>query len=143
MRTNSTPDDLGFLLAKASQRFNELLTERLAKRGFGDVRASFGSVLVPLFAKDDLRLGEVAARSRMSKQAVTGLMRLCEQRDLVSRKRDPGDGRAYRVELTPRGRRLRTVVGEVQSELGDQVVAALGKRNQEALMEGLKGMMDL
>jgi DNA-binding MarR family transcriptional regulator len=143
MRTNFTPDDLGFLLAKASQRFNELLIERLAKRGFGDVRASYGSVLVPLFAEDDLRLSELAARSRMSKQAVTGLMRLCEQRGLVSRKRDPGDGRAYRVELTPRGRRLRTVVGEVQSELGDQVVAALGKRNQEALMEGLKGMMDL
>jgi hypothetical protein len=40
-------DDLGFLLAKATQRWNELLAERFAAAGYGDVRPSYGSVLLP------------------------------------------------------------------------------------------------
>jgi DNA-binding MarR family transcriptional regulator len=143
MRTNVPPDDLGFLLAKASQRFNELLIERLRERGFVDVRGSFGSVLVPLFAEDDLRVGELAKRSRMSKQAVTGLVRLCEEAGFVSRKRDPDDGRAFRIAVTARGRELQVAVGDAQSEIDDLVVGALGTRKRTALIEGLKGMMDL
>ena len=30
-------DDLGFLLAKATQRWNELLTEHFATAGYGDI----------------------------------------------------------------------------------------------------------
>ena len=41
--------NLGFLLAKASQHWNELLAEGFAERGFADVRPSYGSVLLPLF----------------------------------------------------------------------------------------------
>lgn len=143
MRTNFPPDDLGFLLAKASQRFNELMIARLRERGFAEVRGSFGSVLVPLFAEGELRAGELAQRSRMSKQAITGLVRRCEHAKLVSRERDPDDGRAFRVALTARGRRLQIAVEEVQSELDDLVVDALGTYNRTALIQGLKGVMDL
>ena len=44
-----TRDNLGFLLAKASQRWNELLAERFAAAGFPEVRPSYGSILVPLY----------------------------------------------------------------------------------------------
>jgi hypothetical protein len=44
-----TTEELGFLLTRASQRFNEVLAERFADRGFGELHASYGSVLVPLF----------------------------------------------------------------------------------------------
>ena len=91
MRTN-----VGFLLAVASQRFNALLVERFAQRGFGDVRASFGSVLVPLFDQDGLRVGELASAARLSKQAMTGLVRRCEEAQLVERERDASDGRVRR-----------------------------------------------
>ena len=45
-------DDLGFLLAKAAQRWNELLAERFAAAGYEDISPSYGSVLVPLFEED-------------------------------------------------------------------------------------------
>jgi len=45
-------DDLGFLLAKAAQRWNELLAERFAAAGYGDVSPSYGSVLLPLFEEE-------------------------------------------------------------------------------------------
>ena len=91
------------LLAQASQRFNALLVERFAERGFPEVRASYGSVLVPLFERDGLRLGELAAAARLSKQAMTGLVQRCEADGLVERERDAADGRAFVIRLTARG----------------------------------------
>ena len=135
--------NLGFLLAKASQRFNERLVEGLAERGFPGVRASFGSVLVPLFEQDGLRLGEIGARARLSKQSMTRLVRDCESAGLVVRRRDAEDGRAFRIELTARGVRLRSVASEVLAEIDDEARAVLGRRRHEALREALKGVMEL
>jgi DNA-binding MarR family transcriptional regulator len=146
-RTSSSPaagsGNVGFLLAKASQRFNELLVERFAARGFPEVRASYGSVLVPLFEQDGLRLGELAAHARLSKQSMTGLVRLCEQDGLVARERDRSDGRAFNVRLSPRGRRFEAVAAEVMSELDRELVRALGTRNRDALTAALQGVIDL
>jgi DNA-binding MarR family transcriptional regulator len=142
-RTASALDNLGFLLAKASQRFNERLVEGLAERGFPEVRASFGSVLVPLFEQDGLRVGEIGARARLSKQSMTRLVRDCEAAGLVERRRDIDDGRAFRVELTARGRRLRSIAAEALAGLDDEVLAALGRRRNDALKSALKGVMEL
>ena len=76
-------DDLGFLFAKATQRWNELLQERFRAAGWGAVRPSYGSILVPLFEENGLRIGELARRARLSKQTMTTMVRL-----LVHRQRD-------------------------------------------------------
>ena len=138
-----TTTNIGFLLAKASQRFNELLVERFAERGFPDVRASYGSVLVPLFERDGRRLGELAAVSRLSKQAMTGLVRLCEKDGLVVRERDVDDGRAFRVSLSARGRRFQAVADEVLRELDEELVRSLGARKHDALVAALRGVSEL
>jgi MarR family transcriptional regulator, lower aerobic nicotinate degradation pathway regulator len=138
-----TTTNVGFLLAKASQRFNELLVRRLAERGFPEVRASYGSVLVPLFERDALRLGELASVSRLSKQAITGLVKLCEDDGLVVRERDADDRRAFRVSLSAHGRRFQAVADEVLRELDEQLVRSLGIRNHDALVEALKGVIAL
>jgi DNA-binding MarR family transcriptional regulator len=138
MRTN---DDLGFLLAKASQRFNERLVARFAERGFPEVRASYGSVLMPLFQQDDLRVGELASRAALSKQSMTALVAACEAEGLVQRRRDPDDGRAYRVRLTRRGRRFQRTAEAILAELDTEIVRLLGRRQHDALIEALKGLM--
>jgi DNA-binding MarR family transcriptional regulator len=145
-RTNqhgAATDNVGFLLAKASQRFNELLVERFAVRGFAEVRASYGSVLVPLFERDGLRLGELAAASRLSKQAMTGLVKHCEADGLVERERDPRDGRAFNVRLTARGLAFRAVADQVVGELDAALAQSLGTRNRDALIRALKGVIEL
>ena len=141
--TTGTTTNIGFLLAKASQRFNDLLVERFAERGFPDVRASYGSVLVPLFERDGQRLGELAAVSRLSKQAMTGLVRLCEEDGLVLRERDLDDGRAFRVSLSARGRRFQTVADEVLRELDEELVRSLGARKHDALVAALRGVIEI
>ena len=136
-------ENLGFLLAKAAQRWNELLAARFVSRGFGEVRPSYGSVLLPLFEQDGLRMTTIASRARLSKQTMTTMVRLCERDGLVRRDRDPGDGRAFVVELTERGRAFRAVADDVVRELDDLTLAALGRRRRDALQEALKGVMQL
>ena len=135
--------NLGFLLAKASQHWNELLAERFAERGFGEVRPSYGSVLLPLFEDEGLRMGQIAERARLSKQTMTTMVRLCERDGLVYRKRDADDARAFRIYLTQRAKDFRSVAEAVLRELDGNVLATLGERQQNALTKALKGVMDL
>src|SRR5918911_1391415 len=94
--TRATTGNLGFLLAKASQRWNELLYDRFVERGFAEVRPAYGSLLLPLFEEDGLRMGQLAERARLSKQTMTTMVRLLERAGLVVRERDESDGRAFR-----------------------------------------------
>jgi DNA-binding MarR family transcriptional regulator len=135
--------NLGFLLAKASQRWNERLAEGFDAQGFGEVRPSYGSVLLPLFEEDGLRMGQIAKRARLSKQTMTTLIRLCERDGLVVRERDPHDARAFRIKLTKRARDFRPVAGQILCELDQNVLTVLGERQTTALRRALKGVMDL
>jgi DNA-binding MarR family transcriptional regulator len=135
-------DDLGFLLAKATQRWNELLQERFRAAGWKEVRPSYGSILVPLFEEDGLRIGELARRSRLSKQTMTTMVQVLEREGLVRRERDPEDGRAVRIVLSAKALRFRPVAEQTLDELGALASARLGQRRVEALKNDLKGWIE-
>jgi DNA-binding MarR family transcriptional regulator len=131
-------DDLGFLLAKATQRWNELLQERFRAAGWSAVRPSYGSILVPLFEEDGLRIGELARRSRLSKQTMTTMVRLLERDGFVRRERDPADGRAFRVVLTAKARRFEPVAERTLDELAALAQQLLGERRLRSVKHALK-----
>ena len=139
----ATRDTLGFLLAKASQHWNELLEDRFTAAGYGDVRPAYGSVLLPLYEQDDLRMGELAARSRLAKQTMTTLARLAERDGLVSRRVDPRDARATLVSLTERSRAFRPIVEATLDELDALAAEKLGRAEATRLGDLLKGVMAL
>jgi DNA-binding MarR family transcriptional regulator len=136
-------ENVGFLLAKASQRWNELLYERFAAGGFPEVRPAYGSILVPLFEEDGLRMGELAARARLAKQTMTTMVRLLERDGLIARERDPEDGRAFRIRLTPRAREFEPVAAQVLADLDALVADRLTKQQSKALRGVLKGVIAL
>ena len=138
-----TRANVGFELAKASQRWNELLYEEFSARGFGEVRPAYGSILLPLFEEDGLRMGALAARARLSKQTMTTVIRLMEEAGLVTREPDPHDGRAILVRLTARSRQFAPVAGQVVAELEGRVTRRLAPDAYRALRAGLKEVMDL
>jgi DNA-binding MarR family transcriptional regulator len=51
-------------------------------------------MLLPLFEEDGLRMGDLAERSHLSKQAMTEMVRRLERDGLVERHPDRDDGRA-------------------------------------------------
>jgi DNA-binding MarR family transcriptional regulator len=130
--------NLGFLLAKASQRWNELLYAQFSERGFGEVRPAYGSILLPLFEEDGLRIGELGRRAQLAKQTMTTMVRLLERDGLVASRPDPRDARATRVYLTVRARRFRPVAEEVLARLDDLVREALGAKRSLELATDLK-----
>jgi DNA-binding MarR family transcriptional regulator len=131
-------DDLGFLLAKATQRWNELLQERFRAAGWAEVRPSYGSILVPLFEEDGLRIGELARRSRLSKQTMTTMVRLLERDGLVRREHDPADGRAVRVVLTAKARRFEPAAERALEDLALLSQQLLGERRLQSVKHALK-----
>src|SRR2546430_11252103 len=139
----ATRENVGFLLAKASQRWNELLGERFAAHGYAEVRPAYGSILVPLFEEDGLRLGELGRRARLAKQTMTTMVRLLERDALVERERDPADGRASLVRLTPRAHRFRPVAEEVLRELDERLGSRVDANQRAALHASLKEVIDL
>jgi DNA-binding MarR family transcriptional regulator len=138
-----TRENLGFLLAKASRRWNELLAERFAAAGFPDVRPSFGSILVPLYEEDGLRMGEIARRARLSKQTMTTMVRLLERDGLVERRPDPADARASLVFLTTRAHSFRPVAEATLRELGHRARRQLGATSADTLSDGLRQLAEL
>jgi DNA-binding MarR family transcriptional regulator len=137
------PDNIGFLLAKASQHWNEVLSAEFAAAGFPEVRAAYGSLLVPLFTEDGLRQGELARRARLSKQTLTTMTRALERDGLIERRRDPSDARATLIHLTPRALEFRPVAERILARLDREVAAAAGPRNRAALVQALRTIMAL
>ena len=135
---HATRENLGYLLAKASQRWNERLQAGFAEAGFPEVRASYGSVLIPLLEEDGLRMGEIARRAGLSKQTITTMVRLCERDGLVERRPDPEDGRATRVHLTVRARHFQPAAERVLGRLERDVEGSIGVRRLGELRGSLK-----
>ena len=135
---HATRDNLGYLLAKASQRWNEQLQQGFAEAGYPEVKASYGSVLIPLLEEDGLRMGEIARRARLSKQTMTTMVRLCERDGLVERRPDPDDGRATRVHLTAKARRFQPTAEHVLARLERDATSSLGERRFGELRRSLK-----
>jgi DNA-binding MarR family transcriptional regulator len=135
---HATRDNLGYLLAKASQRWNEQLQAGFAEAGYPEVKASYGSVLIPLLEEDGLRMGDIARRARLSKQTMTTMVRLCEREGMVERRPDPDDGRATRVHLTAKARRFQPAAERVLARLDRDARRALGERRLGALRRSLE-----
>jgi DNA-binding MarR family transcriptional regulator len=138
-----TRENLGFLLAKASQRWNELLWAGFSEEGFPEVRPSYGSVLVPLFEEDGLRMGEIARRSRLSKQTMTTMVRLAERDGLVVRESDPEDARAVRVRLSDRAREFAPVAERVLGRLERRAAEVIGGAERSRLRGALADLAEL
>jgi DNA-binding MarR family transcriptional regulator len=136
----ATRENLGYLLAKATQRWNEQLQKGFAEAGFPEVKASYGSVLIPLLEQDGLRMGEIAHRARLSKQTMTTLVRLCERDGLVERRPDPADRRATCVHLTAKARRFQPVAERVLARLEHAAKRSLGPERLAELRRTLKDL---
>jgi DNA-binding MarR family transcriptional regulator len=101
------------------EHVHEQLLAGLHERGFTDLGAAHLSVL-QWPGPDDLRPSELAAQSRMSKQALNYLLGQLERLGYLQRNDDPRDQRFKRIALTDRGRRaaqaMRDIVRHIESE---------------------------
>src|SRR4051794_14457812 len=112
------------------------LHERLAERGWSDVRQAYGFVLLAL-RDGPASLRELPGTLGTSKQAVSKLVDAMVAAGYVERAVDPDDARAKRVRLSLRGQDLLSTVDEVYRELESGWAEVLGHDRLAGLRQDL------
>jgi DNA-binding MarR family transcriptional regulator len=99
---DDVPMPLGGLLASAKRALDTELDAVLVAAGHSDLRVAHCPVFEAI-DRDGTRLVELAARTGLTKQAMSQLVKHLEQHGYARTEADPADGRAKRVLLTARG----------------------------------------
>ena len=126
--TNSPvgPPLIGALLRFPWEEVQRHMLERLHERGYDDLDAAHLHVF-QYPGPQDARPTELAARLRMTKQALNYLLGELERLGYLERRPDPDDLRSKRVVLTRRGtavvRVIREAVGEVEASWAERLGA--------------------
>jgi DNA-binding MarR family transcriptional regulator len=115
---------IGALLRIPWEAVHRHMLEQLHERGFDDFDAAHLTVF-QYPGPQGARPSELAARLRMSKQALNYLLGELERLDYLERRPDPDDLRAKRIALTPRGTAaigvIREAVGEMEATWAQQL----------------------
>jgi DNA-binding MarR family transcriptional regulator len=118
------PPLIGALLRMPWEAVQRHMLERLHERGFDDFDAAYLTVF-QYPGPQGARPSELAARLRISKQALNYLLGELERLDYLERQPDPDDLRSKRVVLTPRGAAainvIREAVGEIETTWAQQL----------------------
>src|SRR3954454_8207799 len=96
------PPLIGALLRSPWEAVQRHMLERLHERGFADFDAAYLTVF-QYPGPQGARPSELAARLRISKQALNYLLGELERLGYLERRADPDDLRSKRIALTPRG----------------------------------------
>ena len=131
---------LARLFAMAYRLLVDELHERLADRGWTGVRPAFGFVLLAL-REGPVSLRDLPEVLGTTKQAVSKLVDAMVAAGFLQRVADPGDARAKRVQLSPRGRTLLSDVEEIWADLEAGWVQTLGEARLDALRADLETVL--
>jgi DNA-binding MarR family transcriptional regulator len=135
-------DRLGTLLRDPALAINELVSEKLAERGFGDLRPAHGTIGQHI-ADRGSRVTELAKLAQVSKPTVVYLVNDLERLGYVERSADPADGRATLIRLTERGTRAQDEARTIVAELEQDWSEALGREDFATLRALLERLHDV
>jgi DNA-binding MarR family transcriptional regulator len=126
------PPLIGALLRVPWEAVQEHMLAQLHAEGFTDFDRSYLTVFSYPGPHGE-RPSELAARRRVSKQALNHLLGQLEQRGYLSRDADPEDGRSKRISLTPRGVEAVAVIRRAVAEVEDRWARRLGPKRFDQL----------
>ena len=126
------PPLIGALLRLPWEAVQQHMLERLHAQGFADFDAAYLTVF-QYPGPEGERPSELAARLRVSKQALNHLLGQLERRGYLNRHTDPDDGRSKRIILTSRGTRAIAVIREAVAEMEERWGRQLGHERFDEL----------
>jgi DNA-binding MarR family transcriptional regulator len=131
------PPLIGALLRMPWEVVQQRMLERLHEDGFDDLDAAHLSVF-QYPGPQGARPSELAARLRITKQALNYLLGELERRGYLERLPDPDDLRSKRISLTRRGN---SAIGVIRETVGE-VEAAWAEQLGEKRFAQLRGLLD-
>jgi DNA-binding MarR family transcriptional regulator len=111
---------LVFLLSVAQRRLQRWIATQTQQSG---VTATQSGLLFVLGQRDGVLMGEAGAALDLGPPGISGLVDRMTAANLIKRRSDPDDGRAWRLWLTPAGRaalaQSKTGLAELNARLTD------------------------
>ena len=121
------PPLIGALLRMPWEAVQRHMLERLHERGFDDFDVAYLNVF-QYPGPQGVRPSDLAARLRISKQALNYLLGELERLGYLERRQDPEDLRSKRIALTARGTSAIGVIREAVSEMEATWAEQLGPK---------------
>lgn len=132
-------ESLGFALHRTYMRMKVLSARRLRSHGLTPDQFA---VLATLWDNPGLSQGEIARLLIKDAPNVTRIVDRLEHKELVERREDPSDRRAYRIYPTRSGRTLHKTLGQKVLDLRAEMFQSLTDKEQASMRKLLDKLFD-
>ena len=135
-------EEMSFYLGRAYYNYKVFLSDVLRDLDLaGPIRPGMGHILFALFEEDDCIIREIVRRSGLTAGTVSAMLQQMEKAGLIARRRDPDDGRAVRITLTPMARSLRPRCFQVLERLNHVLEEGISEKDLETTRRVLARMI--
>jgi DNA-binding MarR family transcriptional regulator len=125
---------LGADLLAVVARLNRLATQRIQM----PLPSAQARLLATIEAQGEARIGDLAAVDHCSQPTMTTQVRRLEDAGLVSRTTDPGDARAVRIKITPKGVQMLNAVRRDRAAAIEPQLARLNAADRQVLTDAVE-----
>lgn len=125
---------LGADLLAVVARLNRLATQRIQM----PLPSAQARLLATIEAQGEARIGDLAAVDHCSQPTMTTQVRRLEDAGLVSRTVDPGDARAVRIKITPKGVHTLNAVRKDRAAAIEPQLARLDATDRQVLTDAVE-----
>lgn len=125
---------LGADLLAVVARLNRLATQRIQM----PLPSAQARLLATIEAQGEARIGDLAAVDHCSQPTMTTQVRRLEDAGLVSRTTDPGDARAVRIKITPKGVQTLNAVRRDRAAAIEPQLARLDAADRQVLTDAVE-----
>lgn len=129
-----------FKLGSATRRIQKYYNNRLSEYGI-TIAQSF--IILSLLERNGQNIKELAEKLGIDSSAITGLVDRLEKEDLVERRVDRNDRRAFHVNVTPKGKKLGESILPIAIDFNERLKSSLTKSEQSALSKFFKKVEDI
>ncbi|MHA7649358.1 MarR family winged helix-turn-helix transcriptional regulator [Mycobacterium sp. ML4] len=125
---------LGADLLAVVARLNRLATQRIQM----PLPAAQARLLATIESQGEARIGDLAGVDHCSQPTMTTQVRRLEDAGLVSRTVDPGDARAVRIKITPKGLNMLNAVRRDRAAAIEPQLARLDAADRQVLADAVQ-----
>lgn len=126
------------LISDTRASINKHLLDELRRNGIEGLAPSHGAILYHLFNNEQVTMKDLAKAARRDKSTITALVAKLVSGGYVEKAASPQDLRTVYVNLTPKGKALRTVFEEISEGLVGRIWQGVDETEQKELVRILK-----
>ena len=131
----------GKVMSLLKKQMDQWAVEQITKNGFKDFKIAYMPVIMNI-DKDGTRNNDLAACAKMTKQAMSKIVKELQRKGYVSAKTDPNDKRGVIFSLTKRGSDFILGARACVSSLMEEYRRELGRKNFDDVMNKLINIIE-